>query len=204
MKHDFLVLLFTVVEEWGPVFKNRQEPDIFVLLEISVLQINNCHPCRFPHQVYTSVNDKDHKSKQQTRTKEACLSSLLVTQDTSSLPVSPGTPMTVPAIKAVHLQKGHPLGEACFIYQPACTDRERARLNSVANSCSEKQGQVTSEAQTVTAETASCSLLNSVQCASCFLFGSGLASFRGILTLLCWREKKSLGLVFGSIIILLM
>lgn len=115
----FLVVVFAVVEERGPSFKNRKEPYRFDLLGISLLQMKNCHPYCLPHQVYTSVKEKDHKSKRQTRTKGACLSSLLVTQDTASLLVSPGTPMTAPGIcpwatKAVHLQK-----EAAHLEKPA-------------------------------------------------------------------------------------
>lgn len=104
------MVVFAVVEERGPVFRNREEPDIFVLLGISLLQMKSCHPYSLPHQMHTSVKEKVLKNRWQTRPKGARLSSLLVTQDTASLLVSPGTPTTAPGIchwatKAVHLQK---------------------------------------------------------------------------------------------------
>lgn len=85
---------------------------------------------------------------------------------------------------------GHLHGKAWLIYQPAHADMERPRLNSAASSCSDKQGQASLEAQTITEKPAHCRLTNSLQFASCFPWASGQCCSGGITIFICKTETK--------------
>lgn len=89
---------------------------------------------------------------------------------------------------------GHLCAEACLIYQPVCVDMERSRLNSVASSCSDKQGQASLGAQAITQMTAHCGPTNRLPFASCFVLGLGPMLYREnyIVVLTCQKEKNSL------------